>query len=374
MAKGNGRSLEAIAPAVLKRTPATGQQPEIWTIDLTHEAWTGISKAAAGAITALPPSPEARWLAAFQRSYRPVVDREAELQWIAGLPNGMVVPLTDNTLCGCKAHWAERIKSSPPTIDTPAEYTKWLLDSKNGIAGRLRKPTLTLDQAEIRYPRILPDRIVVLSLDSRPDRWAALNESIKTSSILSRVSVERYRARLPAEMIVPDDWRWVDTMYATGMDHRDIIERSYVADDEHVLILEDDAIIQEGFDTAYMLACRSLPADWMGLWLTSDGHKQAPTPIAPGLVRCNRQAMLHAYMLNRRGMHRVWHHLVTCWRQIVDGATEELHGMEPHFYATETNAVRQFGCRFKGERQEFFDEFGKPPTGTKPAGADHDQA
>lgn len=70
--------------------------------------------------------------------------------------------------------------------------------------------------------------------------------------------------------------------------------------------------------------------------------------------------MLHAYMLSRRGMHRVWHHLIDNPRQIIHGATEDLHGIESHFYATEANAVRQFGDRFIGRRTEFYDEFGKP--------------
>ena len=185
----------------------------------------------------------------------------------------------------------------------------------------------------------------------------ALTESAKRSKYLSGWTIERYRARLPAEMIIPD-W-WPDrspqgpSHYATRVDHLQMIEQSYAAGHESILILEDDAIIQECFDEAYEAACAGLPADWMGLWLSSDGHKKTPRPFAPRLVRCRDQVMLHGYMLSRRGMRRMWHHIMHNRSQIIDGATEDLHGIEPHFYATEMNAVRQFGCRYNGERTNF---------------------
>ena len=211
---------------------------------------------------------------------------------------------------------------------------------------------------------IVPDRVVCLSLASRNDRWAKVTESAQRSKYLRQWPIERYIARLPDKFIIPDYWRWGDSHYATRRDHMDILERSYAAGDETLLVLEDDAIIQECFDQAYEDASAQLPADWLGLWLSSDGHKMPPEPFSAGLVRSTDQAMLHAYLLNRAGMRRVWHHLVARREQIIDGATEDLHSIEPHFYSTIQNAVRQFGCRDKGERTDFHNAIQPEPLTT----------
>lgn len=349
-----GVSRNDIAAAIV------AQDADHVVVDINNSAWPRGHKRSdpPSSSESLPRDIAERWAMGERRTQLANPRIDAESQWWRDLIRDRSKQSRDIV--------DQYLKEHPPAVQSPEWYWRWYVDLRNHINKNIGKPTLTYDAAREKSPLfratqngdvIIPSRIVCLSLDSRPDRWQALTESAKRSKYLSQWPIERYRARPPAELLIPDWWpaELGPTHFATRADHLVIIERSYAAGDDTLLILEDDAIIQDGFDDAYKAACSALPAQWLGLWLSSDGHKKPPVPIAPGLVRCTDQTMLHAYMLNRRGMHRVWHHIQTNRSQIIDGATEDLHGIEPHFYATSTNAVRQFGCRYEGVRSNFHD-------------------
>jgi hypothetical protein len=49
----------------------------------------------------------------------------------------------------------------------------------------------------------------------------------------------------------------------------------------------------------------------------------------------------HAYVLSRRGMHRLYSHVTHERKVVFDWAAASLHGLEPHFYAPPILIVSQ---------------------------------
>lgn len=189
----------------------------------------------------------------------------------------------------------------------------------------------------------IADAAYCLSLDSRPDRWEEFVRSLRDSDTLCDLDVRRYRATLPDEMIVPDYWSArFPSDYATRVDHLSMIQDAYTAGAGTVLIFEDDAIVQPGFDAAYELLFANLPRDWKGVWFAGDDWG-IPTPVAPGVVRLRNRTRtrMHAYPLNRKGMHRVYSHVLHEVNSLIDHAVGRLHAMEPFFYGTPSDTVSQ---------------------------------
>lgn len=197
---------------------------------------------------------------------------------------------------------------------------------------------------------ILPDVIWCLNLESRPDRWGAFVDSLESQSrLLAPLNVRRFRATLPADMIVPDYWTGRSPSdYATRVDHLTMIQRSYVEGHQTMLIFEDDAVIQPGFDAAYATIMANLPEGWKGVWFAGDDWRSA-TFLRDGIVRLVNRTRMHAYLLNRQGMRRVYSHVLHEVNALIDHAVGRLHTMEPHFYGTPHDVVTQ-SCpdRMKG--------------------------
>lgn len=191
----------------------------------------------------------------------------------------------------------------------------------------------------------IPERIYVLNLDTQPERMAAFRASLATSKILAGVPLVRWRATPPDEMIIPDWWRreytnrfHQGTIWGTGRDQQSMIETAYRDGLCTVLIFEDDARLSPEFDQVYAAASAELPPTFMGLWLTGT-HPNPPIPFSPHLNRCTGRLQTAAYLLSRRGMHRVYSHLVHQKFMICDQATKQLHQMEPHFYEPATPSM-----------------------------------
>lgn len=169
----NGRTLAQVDAAI---TRPKGRP--FWIVDTTHEAWTGVPANLTAAIAAMPNEPSARWRSLHQRSYLPVADKAAELAWIRGLARGM-----DGATCDCASHWAKYFDAHPPTIDTPAEYETWAVAAHNVVNVRLKKPTLTIDQArQIHSPvRRKPYRFAYFTGSNRPGEGQRIAAMIRSA-------------------------------------------------------------------------------------------------------------------------------------------------------------------------------------------------
>lgn len=189
---------------------------------------------------------------------------------------------------------------------------------------------------------MFPDRVVVINLDSRPDRWQAFTRVVKLSSVLP--PVVRFKALTPRDVVMPT-WYMVQRFmgdqrykahnyWACRASHLAVMAQALQDGVEHLLVFEDDAVIYPNFDRRYTELLQYMPGDWMGYLL--GGHlwnkDNPPVRVNSCCSRLREAGALHCYGLNRKGLQRVYDHL--SWHQTMqnDAATSALYGPEPHFY------------------------------------------
>jgi hypothetical protein len=196
---------------------------------------------------------------------------------------------------------------------------------------------------------MIPDKVVILSLDSRCEQVDHLAVQVKAT--FANVPIERFAARLPNRFFIPDSWNHLASYYATGQDHRKIIADAYAEDVNLLMVLEDDTIFSPSFDSQFANAVNDLPAEWLGLWL--GGHdREQPERVSESLVRLTNRLDMHGYILNRSGMERASNHLAMDQTSIVDWAMSDLHRITGQFYAPVKDAVAQTVSRQDGGRNK----------------------
>lgn len=113
-------------------------------------------------------------------------------------------------------------------------------------------------------------------------------------------------------------------------------ETRSTATTELLIVFEDDATIEPGFNNVLLDTMRHVPSDWIGLWLGSHcSHEgQYAAPHASGkYVTCRGQMQCHAYILNREGIRQS-----SAWLEVrkqidlVDIAYAKLHRDDPRFF------------------------------------------
>lgn len=178
--------------------------------------------------------------------------------------------------------------------------------------------------------------VYVLTLESRPDRKA---EFLRRWNLVDRADVFAsfvMHDGVPKDRILfPKSWTAAHRgHYACTRTHMALMERAYAAGADHAILFEDDAAVPPDFVAQLEWLQRVLPTDWMGCWFGYTNVKQErPATVCPGLIRLNGATRCSAYMLNRRGMERVFDHLTVNWNKIIDWNCAALHEIEPHFYA-----------------------------------------
>ena len=65
-------------------------------------------------------------------------------KWSAKLPRF-------TTGCKCKEHWGIWLRSNPPNFGTREKYFTWTVKAHNAVNERLKKPTLTVEEARALY-------------------------------------------------------------------------------------------------------------------------------------------------------------------------------------------------------------------------------
>lgn len=56
------------------------------------------------------------------------------------------------TGCKCREHWTIWLRSNPPHFSTRGKYFAWTVKAHNAVNTRLKKPTLTVEEARKLYP------------------------------------------------------------------------------------------------------------------------------------------------------------------------------------------------------------------------------
>lgn len=132
--------------------------------------------------------------------------------------------------------------------------------------------------------RSLFDQVWVVSLKRRPDRMNRFREEIKAASWPFRDPVV-FDAIDGSKVGIPKVWRTGAGSYGCLRSHMNILERAIMDDVECLLVLEDDAVFEEGFDWRVAAFMKKVPADWDCIMFGGQHIQSVPIPVCSGVVR-----------------------------------------------------------------------------------------
>lgn len=143
------------------------------------------------------------------------------------------------------------------------------------------------------------ERVVVVNLDRRPDRWAQFQANL---AAVEWPFLPPVRFRAVDGQLSPPPARWISGPGAWGcmQSHRRILEDCLLDKVGSVLVLEDDAYFPPDFPEKVALFLSRVPDDWECLMLGGQHiriERYPPPLIARGVVRCVNCQRTHAYAL-----------------------------------------------------------------------------
>lgn len=161
--------------------------------------------------------------------------------------------------------------------------------------------------------RSLFDRVVVITLRERGDRWAQFMSGLPASWPFAPPL--RFPALRPDSEEIPDWWTESSGAWGCFLSHRQVLRDAVRDGQESILVLEDDAIFVEEFSLRFREFLNALPEDWRVLYLGGqhlEWESGLPTKINSQVFRPYNVNRMHAYAIRTRSMmEQVLKHLDT---------------------------------------------------------------
>ena len=133
------------------------------------------------------------------------------------------------------------------------------------------------------------DRIVVINLDSRPDRLEAFDAQAK-----------KYALEYIRLSAVPADPPRLSPTWACKESHIAVIKQAIQDKVKRLFVFEDDALFVENFNEKLEELYNKLPEDWDMFYLGAWHHTFEP--YTEGLVKMIDSYSAHAYGINEKYM------------------------------------------------------------------------
>jgi len=130
------------------------------------------------------------------------------------------------------------------------------------------------------FAKWFPHRVCI-NLDRRPERWQRMQSRAGSAGL---GPLERFAAVDGAAVTPPPGWPETRGAYGCLSSHLAVIQRAKREGWPHVLILEDDVLLEDGFLEKFRERIVSVPDDWDMLFFGCL-HHDLPKPVAPGIAR-----------------------------------------------------------------------------------------
>lgn len=181
------------------------------------------------------------------------------------------------------------------------------------------------------------ERVYVVNLDRRPDRWRQFAERLPNDWPFAQPI--RFAA-VDGQVVTPPAW-WKAGKGAWGIyrSFLTILERCLNENVRSVLMLEDDACFCEDFSAKAMEWLRHVPSDWGMLYLGGQHCKKAQQ-INPWLLQPQNVNRCHAWAVNHTMMRETYNHL-----------------NEQHWGTTSAGAAKHIDHHLGALHQRHFDRF-----------------
>lgn len=140
------------------------------------------------------------------------------------------------------------------------------------------------------------DRVFVVNLDRRPDRWHAFEEQARQQGF---TGYERMPAVDGRQADIPSWFTANDGAWGCFLSHLFIAEEALAQGLKSYLVFEDDVVFQPGFTAILEKALTALDGvKWDQLYFGGLHNGGLPQPFLDGIVRCDSINRTHAYAVN----------------------------------------------------------------------------
>ncbi len=153
-------------------------------------------------------------------------------------------------------------------------------------------------------------RVVVINLDRRPERWQIFLKNLPSDWPFGRPL--RFSAMDGTKISLPSWWKEGAGAWGCYLSHRQLLQDAREDKIESILVLEDDAVFAPGFANDVRRFISSLPDDWQFLFLGGQHielHTGLPKRVNESVYQPFNVNRMHAYAIRTNEMlDRVAHH------------------------------------------------------------------
>ena len=205
------------------------------------------------------------------------------------------------------------------------------------------------------------DRVVVLHMEKRADRWEAFQATMATGWPFK--TPEIFKAIEGDKLPLPSLWPDGGGAWGCMQGHRQILERAILDGVKSLLVLEDDAILAENFTEKITAFLCSVPGDWDQLMMGGQ-HRSEPHAVRPGVVRCTKTERTQAYAVRGQFMRRLYQQFHNA-HEHCDHAMSRIQA-DFHVYAPDPFLIGQASSQSDINGRENPTKFWVPPDDNRP--------
>ncbi len=182
---------------------------------------------------------------------------------------------------------------------------------KNNVINKLNT-LMSSDDAMKNYF----DRVVIINLDKRKDRWDAIQDKLSKIKWPFK-EPERFAAYDGSKLPVPIGWTYGEGTWGCLLSHREVLSQAIRDGLDNVLVLEDDIFFAPDFESRVVSFIKAVPMNWDQIMLGGqffDSSKAYDiSPEARKVSLCHRA---HAYAVRGNFMRYMYSKLCASYGHV----------------------------------------------------------
>jgi hypothetical protein len=228
----------------------------------------------------------------------------------------------------------------PRTASDVSSHVNETLTLEEGRRGQT--PATTPPAAPLSAFRPIFDRVQVINLARRPERWQSFLRGVQQVQGWPWV-VERFQAIDGAVVPPPKLWEGSAGNGAFGCwaSHVRILMDAIADGVQTLAVFEDDAAFMPDFADRFIRFWKSLPDDWDGLLLGCQ-HVDKPIPVNDEVVRAMGPQRTHALVYRPRWMKGFLREILS-WNSHIDWKMQEIAPQFKLYAPTVPLVIQDFG-------------------------------
>lgn len=188
---------------------------------------------------------------------------------------------------------------------------RFLVNSKTPFLIKLSKIMNSEDILKTYF-----DRVVVINLDRREDRWKAVQEKLAKINWPFK-EPERFSAYDGDKLPTPIGWTSGKGTWGCLLSHREVLARAIQDRVQNILVLEDDIFFAPDFETRVVDFLKVVPADWDQIMLGGQFFEHSKVyDISPEVRKVSLCHRAHAYAVRGRFMSYMYSKLCSAYGHV----------------------------------------------------------